>query len=189
MLTMAFEILLGGAERGALQNPGAEAAVTATELEMLSAPACHVLRASRSTIHQPALLVDLHTAEAWTRVSAVEGRYAALQPIQDAATDWFTILGPDFARGICLRDDVGQYLEAETFGCITSLGTTDDPALSGPQTNRCPERRSGPSYITVSTTYASRSRPLHPPNGSFQRRADTKISAEGSSAFRLEVAA
>ena len=86
--------------------------------------------------------VDHYTAEAWTHVTKIGDRFAALQPVQDAVIDRFGGLGPDIARGVKLRHDWGpQYRSGHFLGSINWLGLTDDAAFVGePETNGCAER-------------------------------------------------
>jgi putative transposase len=86
--------------------------------------------------------IDHYTAEAWAHVAKVGDRFAALQPVYDAATDRWGQLGPDVARGLELRHDWGpQYRSAHFTGSLAWLGIADSPAFLGePETNGCTER-------------------------------------------------
>jgi putative transposase len=86
--------------------------------------------------------IDHFSGEAWTHVSKVGDRFAALQPVYDAVIDRFGELRADVARGIKIRHDWGsQYRSRHFFGSTTWLGFDDSPAFVGePQTNGTAER-------------------------------------------------
>ena len=86
--------------------------------------------------------VDHFTAEAWTYVSKIGDRIAALDPVYQAVIDRFGTLDADIARGIELRHDWGpQYRSRHFGGTVKWLGMSDSPAFIGePETNGCAER-------------------------------------------------
>jgi putative transposase len=86
--------------------------------------------------------IDHFSDEAWCHVAKIGDRFAALQPIYDAAIDRFGELNADVARGIKLRHDWGsQYRSRHFLGSTKWLGFDDSPAFVGePQTNGTAER-------------------------------------------------